>query len=684
MELLERSKQDMMGGGSDGEDEFRVQSSSSSRRFKLNGKAFDDGNAVDPATVPRRLRSAMNKRNHEPISPPLPDPKKRHVSPVGAETLHVNGIRRSKLHMKLGGLDRSPKQVLSNSITKDEEEVVEALYALASMSDEPAKITAEERKEEKMPSPQSEVGTLPTSEALQESIELGLEAVNLTMHKEVPTKTENVEPMGVPTLPEPSTSGDQKLELELISAAQESLLGSGLLAKDEETGHTHLNDIVDSINPIEVPSESYRGNGSLETKHAKSLPIKRSDNVPHPTVAHVVREEVKPIKENNGSCTQLEGTPDLHHGVPMGLSGGHQNIKKSSTKAGAGTDSASLVGRLGLTQNNVSKEKRALVSFGRRQPLKRCVLHVYVSHFVRAYQRADRKEDCLPSTNKAKLNEGTKSGITASNDPTVLNTGTINLVSAGTHGSVADGNLHETRLGILQDNRLLQDQQASTSSGINSLQKQSYDFLSLSTGCESNRNSGNGLEAAAQLHVPYLNSLVQHPVTPYSLPHTRYSSSPYSDQLASAASQQAHLQVPQYAGNPFYGPQLGYGSSAKQQQQQQQHQQQMWSAQMVRYRPCSPPFSHPKWQNGRNDSPSFIPCTQPVGPLLPSSLEVLGPRYAPTQQQLFAIPSCSSLTKDKRQQQHHHHPSNYDEGHPMLHSDVAPQLHQLLCNAQNL
>lgn len=40
---------------------------------------------------------------------------------------------------KLGGSDRSLKHVILSVITKDEEEVAEALYSLASMVDEPAK-----------------------------------------------------------------------------------------------------------------------------------------------------------------------------------------------------------------------------------------------------------------------------------------------------------------------------------------------------------------------------------------------------------------------------------------------------------------------------------------------------------------------------------------------------------------
>lgn len=130
---------------------------------------------------------------------------------------------------------------------------------------------------------------------------------------------------------------------------------------------------------------------------------------------------------------------------------------------------------------------------------------------------------------------------------------------------------------------------------------------------------------------------------------------------------QVQLQLPQYSGNLFYGTQLAHGSLAK-------HHQQLWAAQMAHYRPCnSSSAQHPKWQNGRHDAPPLTPCTQSVVPPSPSSLEVLGPpKYMPHPQQLFAV----SSSRGKRQH-HHNYPSSYDES-------GAPQLQQLLCNAQNM
>lgn len=98
VKILERSKREkawgssnedgeMMGGGSEGEEELCYPSNGSRKRFKLNGKvvtcsykskssifalfssvilsifvgfqAFDDYNPVNPSTVPRKLRSGV-------------------------------------------------------------------------------------------------------------------------------------------------------------------------------------------------------------------------------------------------------------------------------------------------------------------------------------------------------------------------------------------------------------------------------------------------------------------------------------------------------------------------------------------------------------------------------------------------------------------------------------------------
>eukprot|EP00262_Sarcandra_glabra_P012072 TRINITY_DN3028_c0_g2_i1.p1 TRINITY_DN3028_c0_g2~~TRINITY_DN3028_c0_g2_i1.p1 ORF type:complete len:379 (+),score=74.07 TRINITY_DN3028_c0_g2_i1:1-1137(+) len=374
-----------------------------------------------------------------------------------------------------------------------------------------------------------------------------------------------------------------------------------------------------------------------------------------------------------------EGAQKLWPGLPIGSCGGLEHLtRSSSTKAAAGQASATGATEPCSIGNDVSMEKVPPVAVDKRRSWKRCASHVYITHLIRAYQSTEKNSRWpLPASqvSQSKLKEGTKSGITVANDMTAMRNAPNDIIASSTNGSVVERNSHEARIGILNDKRLLPDQQTSTASGMYAQQKQTCNFLSLSAGCESNNSGSNGLESSAQLHVPYLHSLVQHPIMPFSLPHPRFSS-PYPDQLAAVATQQVQLQLPpQYLGNPYYGPHLG-GHGAPTQQQQ------MWAAQLAHYRPGGLTVS--KWQNGKPESsPSLIPCGSAIIPPSPSSLEVVGgAKYSPNpQQQLFAVTSSSS-SRGKRHHHHHHHPSSgYDDGGGGVCSEGSPHL-QLLCNAQ--
>lgn len=111
-----------------------------------------------------------------------------------------------------------------------------------------------------------------------------------------------------------------------------------------------------------------------------------------------------------------------------------------------------------------------LVSVGRRQSFKRSAYHVYISRLIRSYQSVEKK-NWPPSVIQSKLNEGKMSGTTSFNEPSVLKTDVNNVMSISAHGVVAGRNLHEERLGTLND-KPLQDQGASTSYGIYPQQKQ--------------------------------------------------------------------------------------------------------------------------------------------------------------------------------------------------------------------
>ncbi|XP_077246532.1 uncharacterized protein LOC143886449 isoform X2 [Tasmannia lanceolata] len=644
-----------MGGGSEGEEEIRVPIG---RRFKLHGKASDGCNGVDPAPVPRKLRSAMNKRNSESISPPWRDAKKQHRASNGIDSPpQVNCARKSKQNINQRVLGRCRNQVVA--ITKDEEEVAETLYALASMLpfEKPVKSSLERRTAGAKNSPLRETrasSPTPKEASKEETIELqcvstGIETTShLLCKKESLEETEKIEPITQPNVSErPTISGSQKFDLELTSTSQVDLQR---ISKNDHTQNVQLSDVVNLLNPVEVSSESYSANGSFQPTQPEALPLQKPDNVSRLEVPAAPKQEPPPIKDNNECSARVafieEGAQDLRRGFRNGSCDVHGELTWSSSAkaAAAWSDSVTCATRLSSTVDGVTTEKLTppAVSVGRRPSWKRCTTHVCISRLISSYQSGEKKWWQTPA-NLSRLNEGAKFSVTSTNKLTGLKNSVDNIISTGTKSLAVERNPHEARIGFLQDNRLLQDRRASAITGNNAKQKQGFDFLSLSAG-ESN-NLRNGLESPGRLCVPYMQSPIQHhSIMPVSLSHTRYSS-PYHDQLTTAQ----QLQLSQYISYPFHEQQLGYPGSAKQQQQQQQ-QHHMWAAQMAHYWPGIPSSHIPKWQNGKQDSPSIVPPSPSLEFLgakysISPSLELLGAKYSVGPQQLYAVSPSSSRGK---------------------------------------
>ncbi|OVA18572.1 hypothetical protein BVC80_1831g109 [Macleaya cordata] len=694
-------------GGSEGEEELPL-STGGGKRFKVHSKPLNDCNAIDHAAVPRKLRSAMIKRNRESLSPPLPGAKKLRHTPYGTQQPQINGAKKFKQKMKQGGLG----QAESIPITKDEEEVVETLYALARMfpNNKPVKSQVDQKVSEAKSPPLRETLDSPVlaSEAPKEAstkshkASISVEATNLPSSVEgsgcdaekVNCLTESS------ALDRPTIFGNQKFVLGLSSISSPDPRIS-LLSKSEHTDDTPMSVAATSGLSIELchgtrSTQATRNQASCEQKPELW------------TVAAIAtKQEEQSIKENKDSDTRLaciEGTSALSlregtntsSSVPgLSMVGSHDSElpRSSSSKVPAWLDSATSSTKPISIGNDVSNEKVNPVMIDRKQSLKKCATHVYISRLIQLHQASEKKPRWPVPPDQIKPN-GEKLGATAANSQNGLRNGLHGLISVddknglngvitigGSNGSDAGKNMNEVRSGIVKD-------------------KQSCDFLSLST-CGGGLRSaaptndinhgGNKSESSAQCSVPYLHPIVQHlSLMPFSL-HGR--SSPYPDQLTVAASQQ--LKSPQHMGSPFYGPQhLIHADPAKQQQQQQQQhqqqQQQMWAA---HYMPGRNPTSNfPKWQNGKHDSPILISCGgQPLQPSSSLRQEVLSSKFPHTvqqqqqqqQQQLYFVsPSSSSRGKMHHHHQHHHLPSGYDGGGG-FHADGSSHL-KLVCNADHL
>ncbi|KAG6390672.1 hypothetical protein SASPL_148411 [Salvia splendens] len=91
----------------------------STSNCKLSTMILDGCGAVNHASIPRKLRSAIKKRSRESVTSPLLTSRKQHD--VSTTVYRKDGAKKSKLSKK------------KRHITKDEKEVAEALYALAGM-----------------------------------------------------------------------------------------------------------------------------------------------------------------------------------------------------------------------------------------------------------------------------------------------------------------------------------------------------------------------------------------------------------------------------------------------------------------------------------------------------------------------------------------------------------------------
>ncbi|KAJ4964666.1 hypothetical protein NE237_016515 [Protea cynaroides] len=709
-----RNKDSEMVGGSEGEVELRQlqppppPTTGCTKRTKFPSKPFDECNGVDPAAVPRKLRSAMIKRSCESMSPPLPPAKKlRDTSNSnGIDTPEISGVKKVKQGMnQVGCSDGSLKQPVSGTITKDEEEVVETLYALARLvPDNPVRHQVDGSETKFSPLPEAKESLVPTFEVPEEEHKK-LPLPSITAEANI-TERLNGDPVvsnltECTTLEQPSITESQKFGMGSIGPATHvDLHRVPLLSETGELPFCIAERLRD-------PSELCLDTGLVEPKQPDNhLPKRKTENMFWP-VTGVGVNQGHFINGTNVNVTGLactEGGSVLWPGLcteELFADGIHHSLEwPSSTQVPTWLDTATCSVRPSSAENIVSTEKVSPV-VERKQSRKRNVAHIYISHLIREFRTADKTGRWLITSDQLKAEEGMKSGLVANTNP--MSTGRHGLngvISASSNNvSPAEKSLNNQRLGFPLEKSLQQDKnQAATTSGVYASQSQSCNFLSLSSGnggleasCSVNsRNKngnnlvGNGLEQPTQLHVPYLQSLVQNrPLLPFSIPHTRYSYGPYPDQLTAAAGQQVQMHLPQYLGRPIYGPpHLGHAGPMKQQQHLQPPH--MWTAQLAtQYRSTGIPGLHlPLRHNVRPETSPLIPCPQAIqATTSPTSLEVgLGSKCSPGQQQQHLFTMTSSSTHRGKKQQHHL-PSDYEQFGGGFHSEGSSRM-QLLCNAE--
>ncbi|KAL9445871.1 hypothetical protein AB3S75_013703 [Citrus x aurantiifolia] len=648
-------------------------SSATAKRFKLPKKLFDDCNGVDHSSIPRKLRSAVKKRNPESMSPPLPDSKKLNHTVGEMESLKKDGLKKSKLNIvKQGSSDWSQKEVIG-PITKDEEEVVETLYAMAGMF--PENDSLNNSKLESAPSEAKPPALREHRESCTPAVKVTKEELGSTfpLRTSEAAPSSNVESSQKETA-KTSAEVEEKPDSKSFHVKTDSCVPPvnvhstmPLLAKREH------NSDEPSCNPVtfQVLPEPCRDSGLEQSTQETSLTGKPELAVGSTTLrSEQVQQDTATESRRNG----LALWPGLSPMVLLGA--GSSGPSLQSTKIPAWLDAAVGASKPYSLENGPSTRK-VFKGATTNRSLKRCAGHVYISRLIRDLQMPENKEKSHLQCNQLKPpDEGQSIGSTT-----------------------AERNSSEARSGILQHKRLHHDQlQTATESGLQTLQKQSFNFLSLSAGGlgaedtnSFSRTRNNALEPSSEFQVSHLHSLPQHQnFMPIAMPQTHYTSS-YPDKISTSgtgSTQQVKLQLPSYLSSPFLGP--AHTSSTILTKQHQQQQQQLWPAQLAGQ--CRPTghstamsqFSN--WPNGRQD-PTLIPCPQSLISPGPTSLEVLRPKYSTNSQhqhqhwlqhqQLMTI--TSSLPSSRVKRQDHHLPLVYDELEGGFRTGSSLSL-QLLCN----
>ncbi|KAH9759068.1 hypothetical protein KPL71_016887 [Citrus sinensis] len=655
-------------------------SSATAKRFKLPKKLFDDCNGVDHSSIPRKLRSAVKKRNPESMSPPLPDSKKLNHTVGEMESLKKDGLKKSKLNIvKQGSSDWSQKEVIG-PITKDEEEVVETLYAMAGMF--PENDSVNNSKLESSPSEAK-------PPALREHRESCTPAVkDSAVTKEelgstFPLRTSEAAPLS-------NVESSQKETAKTSAEVEEK--------PDSKSFHVKTDSCVP---PVNVHS-------------TMPLLAKREHNSDEP-LCNPVTFQVLPEPCRDSGSTKIPAWLDAAVGAS----------KPYSLENGPSTRKVDFTPNKPYSLENGPSTRKVFKGATTNRSLKRCAGHVYISRLIRDLQMPENKEKSHLQCNQLKPpDEGQRQEThMVIYDFDKTRKGLNGVISVNSIGSTtAERNSSEARSGILQHKRLHHDQlqtatesglqtlqkqvsstiydqlQTATESGLQTLQKQSFNFLSLSAGGlgaedtnSFSRTRNNALEPSSEFQVSHLHSLPQHQnFMPIAMPQTHYTSS-YPDKISTSgtgSTQQVKLQLPSYLSSPFLGP--AHTSSTILTKQHQQQQQQLWPAQLAaQYRPTGhstamSQFSN--WPNGRQD-PTLIPCPQSLISPAPTSLEVLRPKYSTNSQhqhqhwlqhqQLMTI--TSSLPSSRVKRQDHHLPLVYEEIEGGFRTGSSLSL-QLLCN----
>ncbi|KAI4336784.1 hypothetical protein L6164_015265 [Bauhinia variegata] len=626
----------------------KVPSSSTiaSKRFKIPKKFLDHCNGIDHASVPRKLRSAMKKRNRESI---LLDSGKVNHKMNEVETPEKDGIKKSK---KQRTPDWSLRQTLSGSITKDEEEVAETLYALAGMFPDSSLNCRSKLDGMSMPErsilPDIEIEASPNA-ALQGTGQDTSSCCAESLSGEA-TKTKFIHKT-IDHVDFPESAKFLMASNNGAAAPKMNLQTMPMLVKSDYGNEISLHDsgLRLAIGQSDLPH--------VETKLEIASEMTR---------AVEGKQEHRMIKEpkRNG--------PALWPGLSPAATSGNQAsfLRSTAAEAPLWLDAAMCHSKQDMREGCCGGKVSIVTD---KRLWKRSAAHVHITRLIQCLQvpiSKDISQTQPNQSNQMRADEGLKHGVLMEiHDSGGLRNEALSM--PGTGHSAAANNSQEIETDIFKQQRLYHGiSKATPTSGVNSPQKQRFNFLPLSIGVSGlNVNNdynkvGSGFEPLSKLQVPYLQSPArQHGLQPFSMPQSQYVST-YRDQV-SVGGPQVRLQLPHYYGSPLRG-----SATASNKHQS------FWAVQLAAQNRsavnCNMTSQYPNWPSGRQDSPVIDPCAQAIQSNSPASL---GPKITQQHQHFIALASSTSRTSGLD----FHFPSICEESRGRFRSNVTPSL-QLLCD----
>ncbi|KAL5073876.1 hypothetical protein RYX36_012860 [Vicia faba] len=623
----------------------------SHKSISNNKKVFNECNGVDHASVPRKIRSAMNKRGRESI---LTDSEKLKY---GMESAQKDSIKKSKKQVELG------------PITKDEQEVAETLYALAGMfptNDEneldceslPKKLSGSQDQEES-----GNViyqGANEDANVIAESSSKG--AVKISSLSE--TIGVEVKQIDLP--------GSEDFSVATHStAAKVNLQGVSMMVKRSE------NDVKAELHD----SELCLGMGLNASKQSQNSRIEGKLDVEYETAGGIDCKQEQHImkyeREKEGLTLWTGSTQRASAATNASYS-----LSSAAAKAPHWLDAAISNSKHDLMESGSSGGKISKTSVHKKS-WKSCAAHVHISQLIRSLELPKQqvaKEPELYECGSIRVqHQASKCGaLTEAQNSNRTRNG--NAFAPRTVQSASLKNFPENKNGVLQQQCHFLDislSQPSPTPVKYAPQSQSFNFLSSSAGCNGLKvddcliKVGNRLGPFSKSQVPYFRSIQQqHGLMAIPTTSNQYTSTSYLDQPPTAGPQ-VRLQQPHYYGTPLCGTHYSSTNSYKQQYQN------IWAAQLVTQGGSGGVNSnlmrvqYPNWQSGRHETGVVNPGVQVMVPYHSlASLESLGSKMTSiSDQQPFTPASSIPLSRT----------NGLEEIRGRFHGNGASSL-QLLCD----